>query len=72
MTIKYRFKKATLGQSSVHGRSREEGMVIYLKELGMKQRRHLSQLGWMKVAGKGMEEQSLQQKQLHRESGRRG
>ena len=71
MTIKYYFRKATLGQSSVHG-SPEEGMIIYLKELRMKQRRHLSQLGWMKVAGRGMEEQSLQQKQLHRESGRRG
>ena len=72
MTIKYYLKKATPGQSSVRGRSPEKGVIIYLKELGMKQRRHLSQLGWMKVAGRGMEEQGLQQKQLHRESGRRG
>ena len=56
----------------MRGRSPEKGVIIYLKELGMKQRRHLSQLGWMKVAGRGMEEQGLQQKQLHRESGRRG
>ena len=71
MTIKY-LKKATPGQSSVHSRSPEKGVLVYLKELGMKQRRHLSQLGWMKVAGREMEEQGLQQKQLHRESGRRG